>query len=74
MELKETIESIGRAFEQFKAENDARLKEIEKKGNADPLLAEKVEKINADLTALGAMKKQLEAIEAAVARDRKSVV
>ena len=68
MELKETIESIGRAFEQFKAENDARLKEIEKKGNADPLLAEKVEKINADLTALGAMKKQLEAIEAAVAR------
>lgn len=68
MELKETIESIGRAFEQFKAENDARLKEIEKKGSADPLLAEKVEKINADLTALGAMKKQLEAIEAAVAR------
>lgn len=68
MELKETIESIGRAFEQFKAENDARLKEIEKKGSADPLLAEKVEKINADLTALGAMKKQLEAIETAVAR------
>jgi len=33
MELKETIESIGRAFEQFKAENDARLKEIEKKGH-----------------------------------------
>ena len=68
MELKETIESIGRAFEQFKAENDARLKEIEKKGHTDPLLAEKVEKINADLTALGAMKKQLEAIETAVAR------
>ena len=68
MELKETIESIGRAFEQFKAENDARLKEIEKKGHTDPLLAEKVEKINADLTALGDLKRQLEAIEAAVAR------
>jgi len=70
MELKETIESIGRAFEQFKAENDARLKEIEKKGNADPLLSQKVEKINADLSALGEMKKQLEAIEAAVARNQ----
>jgi len=68
MELKETIESIGRAFEQFKAENDARLKEIEKKGHTDPLLAEKVEKINADLTALGDLKRQLEAIETAVAR------
>lgn len=68
MELKETIESIGRAFETFKAENDARLKEIEKKGNVDPLLAEKVEKINADISALGEMKKQLEAIETAVAR------
>jgi len=68
MELKETIESIGRAFEQFKAENDARLKEIEKKGHVDPLLAEKVEKINADISALGEMKKQLEAIETAVAR------
>ena len=68
MELKETIESIGRAFETFKAENDARLKEIEKKGHVDPLLAEKVEKINADISALGEMKKQLEAIETAVAR------
>jgi HK97 family phage major capsid protein len=68
MELKETIESIGKAFETFKAENDARLKEIEKKGHVDPLLAEKVEKINADISALGEMKKQLEAIETAVAR------
>lgn len=68
MELKETIESIGKAFEAFKAENDARLKEIEKKGHADPLLAEKVEKINAEISALGEMKRQLEAIEKAVAR------
>lgn len=68
MELKETIESIGRAFETFKAENDARLKEIEKKGHVDPLLAEKVEKINADISNIAAMKRQLEAIETAVAR------
>jgi HK97 family phage major capsid protein len=67
-ELKETIEALGRAFEEFKAENDKRLKEIEKKGTVDPLLAEKVDKINADISKIGEMKKQLEAIETAVAR------
>ncbi len=67
-ELKKMIEAIGRAFEQFKAENDARIKAIEAKGIADPLLVEKVERINADLSAMSAMKKQLEAIETAVAR------
>ena len=68
MELKETIESIGRAFEQFKAENDARLKEIEKKGHADPLLAEKVEKINAEISAISDLKKHIEAVDKAVSR------
>ena len=68
MELKEMIEAIGKAFDTFKAENDTRIKQIEAKGSVDPILAEKVEKINADLTAMSAMKKQLEAIETAVAR------
>lgn len=68
MELKEMIEAIGRAFEQFKAENDARIKQIETKGYADPLLIAKIEKIDADLTSMSAMKKQLEAVETAVAR------
>ncbi len=67
-ELKKIIEAIGKAFEQFKAENDARIKAIEAKGIADPLLVEKVERINADLSAMSTMKKQLEAIETAVAR------
>lgn len=68
MELKETIQALGSAFEQFKAENDARLKEIEKKGHADPLLAEKVEKINADVSQIATMKKQMETLESVVAR------
>lgn len=67
-ELKQTILDLGAAFETFKAENDARLKAVEKKGTADPLLTEKVEKINADMGNMAAMKKQLEAIETAVAR------
>lgn len=70
MELKEMIEAIGRAFEQFKAENDVRIKQIEAKGGGDPLLAAKIEKINTDLSQMSAMKKQLEAIETAVARQQ----
>lgn len=71
-ELKKLIESLGKTFETFKAENDARIKQIEAKGQADPVLAEKVEKINADLGQMAAMKKQLEAIETAVARQQYS--
>ncbi len=69
-ELKKLIEAIGRAFEQFKAENDARIKQIEAKGTADPLLVAKIEKINTDLTAMGQMKIHLEALETAVARQQ----
>jgi len=68
MELKDMIEKIGRAFEEFKSENDARLKAMETKGHADPVLVEKVEKINADMSALSAMKRQLETIETSLAR------
>lgn len=67
-DLKEVIEGIGKAFDEFKAANDKRLKEIEAKGSADPLLTEKVEKLNSELTALTKMKQQLEAVETAVAR------
>lgn len=70
MELKDTIEAIGRAFEEFKAANDLRLKQIEAKGSADPLVAEQVEKINAKISELSAMKRQIEAVETAVARSQ----
>lgn len=66
-ELKKLIEALGKAFEEFKAENDKRIKEIEN-GRNDPVLAEKVEKINAEISAMAQVKKQLEALETAVAR------
>lgn len=66
-ELKRMIEAIGKAFEEFKAENDKRIKEIES-GRNDPVLAEKVDRINAELSAMSQVKKQLEALETAVAR------
>ena len=68
LELKGTIEKLGSAFEQFKAENDARIKEIEAKGGADPLLTEKVDKINAEISKLTEMKNQLETLETVVGR------
>ena len=67
-EIKKIIETLGKTFETFKGENDTRLKEIEAKGHADPLLAEKVEKISTDMHEISAMKRQLEVLEASIAR------
>jgi HK97 family phage major capsid protein len=67
--VKALIETLGRTFETFKAENDSRLKEIESKGHADPLLADKVDKISADMHEISAMKQQLEQVEIVLGRD-----
>ena len=51
-DLAAAIRSIEKSFEDFKANNDERLSEIENKGHADPLLEEKVNKNNAEISAL----------------------
>ena len=51
-EVTELLEKQGRAFEEFKSANDARLKAIESKGYAPAETEEKVNKINDDLTKL----------------------
>lgn len=48
-EHKDAIEGVMTAFQEFKSTNDARLAEIEKKGAADPLVTEKLTKIEATL-------------------------
>ena len=48
-EIKNSVDGLMAAFEEFKQTNDDRLKQIEKKGAADPLLDEKLTKINATL-------------------------
>lgn len=50
-DVKNDVKTIGTAFEQFKAANDERLSEIEARGNADPLLEEKLDKINETISA-----------------------
>jgi HK97 family phage major capsid protein len=47
--LKTYLEGLNGAFEEFKATNDKRLADIEKKGEADPLVEAKLAKIEADL-------------------------
>lgn len=62
-ELKTVIEGIGTAFEEFKSANDKRLKEIEAKGFADPLLTEQVNKIAEQITHLDGLKARLDQAE-----------
>ena len=49
-DVKEAVNTVMTAFEEFKAANDERLGEIEKKGQADPVLEEKVGKIEQTLS------------------------
>lgn len=65
--LKDAIEKRNKAFDDFKTENETRLKEIEGKGHADPILTEKVEKMAKDIADLETIKQQLDAVEKAVA-------
>ncbi len=52
-EITALLDQQGKAFEEFKAANDARLKSIEEKGYAPADLVGKVEAINKDLSQLG---------------------
>lgn len=58
------IRQLNAAFEEFKAANDARLKEIEK-GTADVVSNEKVDRINGEITNL---LNQIQALEARMSR------
>lgn len=60
----ELLASLNTAFESFKAENDARIKALETGKSVDVLATEKLDRVNADITALN---KALDDINAAVA-------
>lgn len=61
MDLKDLLEKQNKAFAEFKEANDARLGALEAKGSVDPLLAEKVDKANAEITRLSKLLGELEA-------------
>lgn len=68
-DVMKAVTEVKTAFEAFKEANDARLKEMEAKGAADPVTEEKLAKIEADLE-----KAQRVADEAALAAKRQSRV
>ena len=59
-EIKPILEDLGKSFHDFKQENDARLTEIEKKGHADPLLQEKVDKLSEEVAKNAELKQTVE--------------
>ena len=55
-EVKDVLTELGKTFEEFKSENKKRLDEIESKGQADPLLQEKVDKMSEDISKMAEVK------------------
>jgi HK97 family phage major capsid protein len=63
-DIKEAVTGLMTAFEEFKSTNDARLKEVEKKGAADPLLDDKLARINGKLDQFEGLNAKLTKAEA----------
>lgn len=60
-DINETMKELAVSFEEFKSANDARLKEVEQKGKADPLTEDKVNRINDHISEVEAKMKKIEA-------------
>ena len=71
-DVQNAVYDLGRAFESFKDANDQRLREIERRGHADPLTESKVNRLNAEITraidAADAAKRRIDMVETAVSR------
>ena len=59
-EIKELIEQQGKAWDEYRKANDARLAEIEPKGAADPHIEEKTKKLNDALDDIAARLGEIE--------------
>mgnify|MGYP003647733859 CR=1 FL=1 len=66
----EAIKAVGVGFEAFKEANNLRIKQIEEKGVADPVTADKLAKIEADIDAKQA---QLDKFELSMKRQNRTV-
>lgn len=61
-DIQTTLDDLSRTFEEYKGVNEERLKCLEKKGNLDPLVQEKLERIERSLDAAETKFKRLEAL------------
>lgn len=64
-EINDKIDQIGNAWEHFKQVNDERLKQVEKKGSADCLVLEELNKIN---NTIDEQKNKIEKFEISMSR------
>lgn len=67
-ELNATITKIAETVEQMRSKNDERLKEIEKRGAADPLLNETIAKMQAELAELKTTREAIEELRKKMGR------
>lgn len=71
-DIRTAVYDLGRAFEQFKDANDQRIREMERRGSADPLTEIKVNRLNAEISrasdAADAAKKRVDLLETALSR------
>jgi HK97 family phage major capsid protein len=73
-QLKKTVDEFGRAVEEFKKSNDQRLKALESKGSVDPLVSEKVDRINKSIDDVLARVEKMEALKNAPTTDTEDKV
>lgn len=58
-DMKKAVDGMMTAWEEFKKTNDARLAEIEKKGAPDPLLVDKIGKLETSIAAVEGLNQKL---------------
>lgn len=63
-EVKQAVSGLMTAFEEFKATNDERIKQIEAKGAPDPITTDKLDKIESTLSAFEGLNTKLTQAEA----------
>ncbi len=69
-EIKQLVEELNQAFLEHKTKNDQRLLEIQKKGSADPVLEEQVDRIAKEIQNLTEVKERIEKVETKLNRPR----
>ncbi|MBT5551705.1 MAG: phage major capsid protein [Nitrospina sp.] len=67
-EIKQLVEELNLAFMEHKTKNDQRLAEIQKKGHADPILEQQVDRVAKEIQKLNEVKERLERVETKLER------
>jgi HK97 family phage major capsid protein len=67
-EIKQLVEELNQVFMEHKTKSDQRLAEIQKKGHADPILEQQVDRVAKEIQKLTEVKERLERVETKLER------